>query len=420
MTPAQILCIGVNHQTAPLAIRDTIACAPTVIAPEIGEQCPHIDEWAVLSTCNRVEIYVAVSQELPPDASRELLLTHFAELGDDVLPYMYVYKNQEAIDHLLHVTSGLNSLVLGEPQILGQVNRAFRQAQEQKTSGPVLRALFRAALATGKRVRSETGIGRNPASVPSVAINQAKLALGTLSGRTILLVGAGAMARTAVKALRARNHELINIANRTRAHADALVEPWGGAVYGLDELDKALLEADIAFFATHARQPLLTRAMLQGVMARRPERPLMLFDLSAPRNIETAVENLPGVALVDMDRLQAELDESLIARRLEIPAAEAIIAEETAILNERLAQLAVRPVIAGLHQKAEAIRRREVARTMRHLGEVDQEMAAHIDQLSHALVNQLLHEPTIRLRHEANGVRTDTVSEIVRELFNLE
>ncbi|MFN2278360.1 MAG: glutamyl-tRNA reductase, partial [Candidatus Promineifilaceae bacterium] len=146
----------------------------------------------------------------------------------------------------------------------------------------------------------------------------------------------------------------------------------------------------------------------------------MLFDLSAPRNIETAVENLPGVALVDMDRLQAELDESLIARRLEIPAAEAIIAEETAVLNERLAQLAVRPVIAGLHQKAEAIRRREVARTMRHLGEVDQEMAAHIDQLSHALVNQLLHEPTIRLRHEANGVRTDTVSEIVRELFNLE
>ena len=420
MTPAQILCIGVNHQTAPLAVRDTIACAPAVIAPELGEQCPYIDEWAVLSTCNRVEIYVAVSQEMPPHASRELLLTHFGELGEEMLPFMYVYKDDEAIDHLLRVTSGLDSLVLGEPQILGQVSRAFNRAQEQKTLGPVLRALFRSALATGKRVRSETGIGRNPASVPSVAINQAKSSLGTLSDRNVLLVGAGAMARTAVKALRARNHDLINIANRTPAHAEALVEPWGGTVYGLDELEEALVEADIAFFATHARLPLLTQAMLQGVMAQRPERPLMLFDLSVPRNIETDVEELPGVALVDMDHLQAELDESLIARRLEIPAAEAIIAGETEILNERLAQLAMRPVIADLHQKAEAIRRREVARTMRHLGEVDQEMVDHINQLSHALVNQLLHEPTIRLRHEANGSRTDVVSEMVRELFNLE
>jgi glutamyl-tRNA reductase len=284
----------------------------------------------------------------------------------------------------------------------------------------VLRALFRSALAAGKQVRSETKIGCNPASVPSVAISQARLSLGSLSGRTFLLVGAGAMAHTAVKALRARNHELINIANRTLAHAEELAASWGGTVYGLDDLENALVEADIAFFVTHARQPLLDQEMMEAVMARRRERTLMIFDLSAPRNVDPAAGEIAGVTLVDMDNVKAELDESLVARRQEIPAAEAIIAEETAFLNERLSELAMRPVIAGLRQKAEAIRRREVARTLRHLGDVDQETLAHINHLSQSLVNKLLHEPTIRLRREANGSRPDAVTEVVRDLFNLE
>lgn len=420
MIPAQILCIGVNHETAPLAVRETMACAPPVADPLLGKQCPHIDAWVMLTTCNRVEMYIATSQETPVDATRDMLLTHFHDLGDDLLPYMYVHKGEAAIDHLLRVAAGLDSLVLGEPQILGQVNRAFGQAQEQGTAGPVMRALFRSALAAGKRVRNETGIGRNPASVPSVAINQARAALGTLGDRSILLVGAGAMAQTAIKALRARNYEAINIANRTPAHAQALADGWGGKVFALDELDAAVAGADIVFCATHARQPLLDRELVARVVEQRPERPLLLFDLAAPRNIDPAVEELAGVTLVDMDRLRAELDDSLVARRREIPAAEAIIAEEMAWLNERLAELAMRPVITGLRQKAESIRRRELARTLRHLGEIDPETFSHIDHLSQALVNQLLHEPTRHLRKEANGDSRDSLAETVRALFNLE
>lgn len=420
MIPAQILCIGVNHETAPLAVRETMACAPPVVQPLSGKDCPHIEEWVMLSTCNRVEMYIATSVETPVDASRDMLLTHFRDLGDDLLPYMYVHRGEAAIEHLLRVAAGLDSLVLGEPQILGQVNRAFSRAQEQGTAGPVLRALFRSALAAGKRVRNETEIGRNPASVPSVAINQARAILGSLKDRSILLVGAGAMAQTAIKALRARNYEDINIANRTPAHAQTLAAAWGGKVFGLDALDSALAGADIVFCATHARQPLLDRELVARVVEQRPDRPLLLFDLAAPRNIDPAVEELAGVTLVDMDRLQAELDGSLVARRREIPAAEAILAQETAWLKERLAELAMRPVIAGLRQKAETIRRRELARTLRHLGEIDHETFSHIDHLSQALVNQLLHEPTRHLRKEANGDGRDSLAETVRALFNLD
>ena len=419
MNPAQILCIGVNHQTAPLAVREAMACTPPAADPALGHHCPHIEEWALLSTCNRVEMYVATPAGIPFATPAELLLSHLGIADGDILDHMYVYKGQTAVEHLLRVTAGLDSLVLGEPQILGQVSRAFSQAQELGSAGPVMRALFRSALATGKRVRSETGIGRNPASVPSVAIKQARDTMGSLRERPILLIGAGAMAQTAVKALRARKCEKLSIANRTPAHAAQLAAAWGGTVYGLDDLDEALAAADVVFSATHARRPLLDPARMARVMDARRGRPLLLFDLAVPRDIDAAVADLPAVTLVDIDSLRAELDDSLVARRREIPAAEAIIAEEAARLQERLSQLAMRPVIAGLRQKAETIRRRELARTLRYLGDLDPQALEHVEHLSHALVNQLLHEPTARLREEATGERPEALSEVVRDLFNL-
>ena len=419
MTTTRILCIGVNHETAPLAMRETLACMSPVTDPGLGHACPHIDEWVIVSTCNRVEIYVATSTTLPLDNARELLLTHFGASGSDLLPYVYVYEDEAAIDHLLRVAAGLDSLVLGEPQILGQVSRAFTQAQEQHTAGPVMRALFRTALAAGKRVRSETAIGQNPASVPSVAINQARLLLGSLRERTLLLVGAGAMAQTAIKALRAREYSNIRIANRTFSRAEALVEPWGGTAYELGDLSSAVAAADVVFCATDSQVPLLTADLVRGAMAGRTERPLLLFDLSVPRNIDPAAVLVDGVTLVDMDRLHADLDESLTARQAEVPAVEAILAGESAALQQRLAELAMRPVIADLRQKAEQIRRRELERALRNLGDVDEQTLAQLQHLSRALVNQLLHEPTRRLRQEATGERHQAVAEVVRALFNL-
>ena len=420
MTPAQILCIGVNHETAPLSIREDLACSPAYHESILKREFPQIQEWVWISTCNRVELYAACVCDMPQDRVGDLFTTLHGRCLEDIEPYVYTLHNEEAARHLLRVAAGLDSMVLGEPQILGQVNRAFSEAQEKGTVGPILRAMFNSALAAGKRVRNETAIGRNPASVPSVAITQARSWLGGLREREILLIGAGAMAQTAIKALRARSYSRISIANRTLAHAQALVEPWDGRVYTLAELPAALETADIVFSATHAHEPLLTGEMLAAVQEKRRQRPILLIDLAVPRDIDKAVLDVPGVALIDIDHLQAELDESLVARRGEIPAAEAILEEELDRLQFKLAEVAMRPVIAGLRQKAETIRRREVARTMRHIGEVDEETLQHIQHLSRSLVNQLLHEPTLRLREEANGERPDALSEVVRDLFNLE
>jgi glutamyl-tRNA reductase len=419
MMAAQIFCIGVNHETAPLAIREALACTPPAANPSLGSECPHISEWALLSTCNRVEVYAASDTTLEIAAPHELLITHFGDIGHDLEQHMYVLNGEQAANHLLRVASGLDSMVLGEAQILGQVKQSFTVALKQKSIGPILTALFRAALMAGKRVRSETAIGCNPASIPSVAISQAQSRLGSLHDSKILLIGAGAMAQTAVKALRARDYSHITIANRTLAHAQSLAAAWDGQAYGLDALPQVLVEADVVFAATHADRLLLAPEMLGEVMEQRGGRPMLLFDLAVPRDIDTRVDAIPGVSLIDLDRLRADLDESLTARRKEVPAAEAIIAEEAGRLDDELAEIAIRPVLVELRQRAEAIRRREVARTLRHLGDVDDETLQHINHLSQALVNQLLHEPTKRLRAEATGERPEEMADAVSELFNL-
>ena len=419
MTPAQIYCIGVNHETAPLAVREGLAGTPAVHNALLHEKYPQIGEWAWISTCNRVELYAACVCELATDKVCDLFADLHGGSVAEIQPYIYTLHDEEASSHLLRVAAGLDSLVLGEPQILGQVSRAFSKAEEEGTTGPVLRALFRSALTAGKRVRNETAIGKNPASVPSVAINQARDRLGSLMDKNILLLGAGAMAQTAIKALRNRKLSNINIVNRTAAHAQALVEPWNGRAYALVELPDALHTADVVFCATHAVHPLITAGVMAEVTEKRGQKPLLLFDLAVPRDIDPAVTDCAGVTLIDIGRLRAELDESLVARQCEVPAAEAILVEELERLQVQLAEVSIRPVIAGLRQKAEAIRQRELARTMRHIGDVDQETLEHIQHFSHALVNQLLHEPTRRLRQEATGDRPDAVSGVVNDLFNL-
>jgi glutamyl-tRNA reductase len=421
MLPDQIICIGVNHETAPVAVREELACLPPRFGSLITARIPQVHEWALISTCNRVELYVvaAAGEDAAP-----ALVALFAEAHGNVPAalqhHLYLLRDDEAAGHLLRVAAGLDSLVLGEPQILGQVNRAFALAQEQGGAGPVLTAVFRAAISAGKRVRSETAIGQWPASVPSVAIAQAREALGGLVEREILLVGAGAMAHTAVKALRARGYEHVHVANRTRSRAAALVAAWGGTAYGLEELPQALRRADVVFCATHAGAPLITAGMVRQVMAERTERPLLLFDLAVPRDVEEAVGTLPDVCLVSLDDLQSTLDESLQQRQGAVPAAEAILAAEQLRLEGQLAELSVRPVIAGLRQKAEAIRCRELARALRRLDGLDEETLAQITHLSQTLVNQLLHEPTLRLRAEAVNGEPTYYATAVRDLFNLD
>ncbi|MBE7530404.1 MAG: glutamyl-tRNA reductase [Chloroflexi bacterium] len=408
-----ILCLGLNHQTAPVSLRERLSCSLAVLA---GQMPTAVSELALLSTCNRIELYAVIQ---PDETATATLLLHLlaqtqppgpAELAD----YVYFLRGDTAVNHLLRVASGLDSLVLGEAQILGQVTDAYRTAVAQHTIGPVLDALFKTAIRAGKRARAETTISSNPASVSSVAIALARQALGSLTNRAILVVGIGEMGQLALKALRARELTNVSVANRTKSRAETAVAPFNGRAYSLDELPQAIQAADVVMTAVHSPRPIVD---ITTILER--ERPLVIVDIAVPRNVDTAVAALPHVQLFNLDHLQATLDDSLAARTAEIPQVEHIIAAETAQLNTHYAELTVKPLILEMRRKAEQIRETELERALRHLGEVDEQTMAHLQRFSHSLVNKLLHEPTLRLKEKAGHQQAGEYATAVRELFGL-
>lgn len=430
MSVRQIVCLGLSHRTAPVEVRERLRCSLI----DVGQLLPMLDEGMVtdygrfsaiseaviLSTCNRMEFYTVVDTAVadPRQLMVDLLASiHPADLdamGDQV----YFYAGETAVSHLLKVAAGLDSLVLGEPQILGQVTDAYMAAVKAHTIGPILDALFQTAIRSGKRARTETAIGSNPASISSVAIALAQQVVGSLHDKHVLIIGSGEMAQLAVKAIYVRGVGQMSVANRTLSRAEALASGSGGYAYGLDQLAQALVAADVVISATASPVPVLDWDLVAEAMADRAERPLVLIDIAVPRDIDPAVAEIEGVTLYDVDDLQHTLDESMDARKAEIPQVNEILAGEQACLEMELRTLTVKPLIADLHQKAEAIRQRELERTLRHLGDVDPQTLEQLHQLTRSLVTKLLHEPTKQLRTQASS---GTVVDIntVRELFGL-
>jgi len=433
----QIACLGLSHRTAPVEVREQLRCSVLDAGQLLGQSLPAKSEWrgadswretavirelVILSTCNRLELYARLSADAA-DARAHLEALLAAIHQTDLRPFahqFYFYAGETAVSHLLGVAAGLDSLVLGEPQILGQVTGSYMAAVDAQTIGPVLDALFRAAIRAGKRTRSETTISSQPSSVSSVAITLAQQIVGDLNTRHTLVVGLGEMGRLALKALGHRGVAAVSVANRTLARAETAVAPFTGQAYSLAQLPAALRAADVVISATAAPAPLISETLVRQAMAQRSERPLVLIDLAVPRDVDPAVKNLPGIHLFDVDDLQGGLDESLAARQAAVPLAEAIVLQETAVLDKELQQLAVQPVIADLHQKAETIRQRELQRTLRHLGEVDPQTLEHLQLLTRSLVNKLLHEPTKQLRTQAGTETAVAYASTVRELFGLE
>lgn len=408
-----ILCLGLNHQTAPVALRERLNCSLATLA---GHMTTAVTELALISTCNRIELYAIIQPGETAAAAPLLnLLAQTQQLDPAELEdYVYFLTGDTAVNHLLRVASGLDSLVLGEPQILGQVTDAYMTAVSQHTIGPILDALFKTAIRTGKRARTETAISSNPASVSSVAIALAQQALGGLAHRAMLVVGVGEMGQLALKALRARGLTQVSVANRTKSRAETAVAPFNGRAYSLDELPQALHAADVVITATYSPQPIVD---IKTIGER--ERPLVIVDIAVPRNVDTAVATLPHVRLYSLDDLQATLDDSLAARTAEIPQVEHIIAAETEQLSTHYVELTVKPLILEMRRKAEQIRETELERALRHLGEVDEQTMIHLQRFSHSLVNKLLHEPTLRLKEKAGHQRAGEYATAVRELFGL-
>ncbi len=426
MTEPVITCIGISHNTASLALREELCCTPDLIYHAwanwpLADTRP-MSELALIATCNRLELY-AVHDACQSDSfqtSLELLSFCAGRPLDELAPHLYALSGPAAVDHLFRVAAGLESQVLGEAQILGQVSETYTGAIKAGAMGPYLSALFQAAIRAGKRARAETAIGRNPVSLSSTAITAAQHIFSDLQRRPVLIIGAGEMAQLAVKALLAKGVTQISIANRTLERATHLAAAAGGKAFSLGELPHILPMVDVVISATGAPHAVIDRALIEAA-ALSPDHRLLLVDIALPRDIDPDVRQLPGVQVMDMDDLKRQVDKSLLLRQAEMPRVEKIIAEEREIFEERLRYLVVTPVISDLRQKAEMIRQRELERATRHLGPLDEETTRQLELFSRSLVKKLLHEPTINLRDIAG--REDDPTEYVRtfrELFGLE
>lgn len=384
-----------------------------------AERCPEVEEHVVLSTCYRVELYAFLVDGV--EDARDVLVDALADAHEvdraALVDHLYVHSGEDVARHLCRVSAGLDSLVLGEAEILGQVRDAFELGKP--AAGPALALLFRTAVAAGRRARSESAIGANPGTASSMALSLAEGVLGDLRDRRALVIGAGRIGLQTLKAVTGRGSAGVAVANRTLATAADAAARFGGFAFSLPELERALAWADLAVTATSSEEPVVTAGAVRAAMARRPDRPLVLVDLAVPADVEREVGQIEGVKLFDVDDLRAGLDGALAARLREVPKVEAIVEDEVVAFCRRLRELEVEPVLAAIRLQAEAIREQELERTLRRLGDVDRKTEEQIEHLSRALVKKLLHDPTVRLRERAGDGAADEFAAALRELFGL-
>lgn len=419
-----IHCLGLNHTTAPIALRERLDFSEEAVQAALarlgcGEGLEHVTELAILSTCNRVEVY-AVSSEVVFDELEAFLSEARGVSVEELHPILYEHLDEAAVKHLMSVAAGLDSLVIGEPQILGQVTRALELARGQGAAGPLLNRLIQAAIHAGKRARTETDISRNPASVASLAARVCEQSHPDLRTAQVVVLGAGEMAELAVEALRKRGVQAILVINRTLERARGLASRWQAEIGTFELVPEALERADILIASTGAPHTLIHPDMVATAMQKRPERSLVLIDIAVPRDIDPEVVSVPHVKLADIDSLNEQLEVSLAERSADIPRVEAIIAEEQAEFMEFLSSLNMLPLIATLHQQAERIRKSEVERTLRRLPGLTEAERMHIEAMTLALVKKILESPTRRLRAEATSSNAVEYAALARALFELD
>jgi glutamyl-tRNA reductase len=412
----RLVCLGLSHRTAPVELRERLGA----LGPAAGA-CPAVEEHVVLSTCYRVELYAYLSDGV--EGARDELIDVLADgHGVDrelLVDHLYVHAGEDVCRHLCRVASGLDSLVLGEAEILGQVRDAHDAASNAGATGPVLTLLFRAAITAGRRARSETAIGANPATASSMALALAASALGELGEKRALVVGAGRIGLQSLKAASGRGISELAVANRTPERAAEAAASFGADAYGLDGLEEALRWADVAVSATSSEQHVVPESTVRAAMAGRDGRPLVLVDLAVPADVERSAGGVPGVRLFDVDDLRAGLDDAIASRLREVPKVEEVVDEEVEAFARRYRELEVEPLVAELRRQAEEVRAAEVSRALRDLGELDPQAVERIEHLSRVLVKKLLHDPTVRLRERAGDGDADDVAAAVRELFGL-
>jgi glutamyl-tRNA reductase len=377
-------------------------------------------EAVALSTCNRTELYLVDEDEHAQARALDALAGRAGLDATQLRGSTYAVADEAAAVHLFRVAAGLDSLIPGEAQILGQVRAAYEAACEADAVGPTLHRLFGQALRVGRRVRTETAIAENPASISSAAAELAERLLGDLRGRQVLVIGAGKMADLAAVNLVARGAATIVVANRSPESAARLAERFGGRAVGLEALDAELEPADLVVASTSAEGQVLTAETVKRVLARRDGRPLSFIDIAVPRDLDPAIGELEGCHLHDIDDLQSVVDASVASRREEAVRAEAIVAEEGDRFLEWWRSLDVVPAIASLRARAEAIRRAELERADRRLSSLSPSERSAVEALTSQIVAKLLHQPTVRMKEAAAAADGLAYADAVRHLFDLE
>ncbi|HTC29193.1 MAG TPA: glutamyl-tRNA reductase [Candidatus Acidoferrum sp.] len=423
-----LVCLGLSHHTAPIEVRERHAFPPSRVVEALVALRDYsaVKEAAMLQTCGRLEIYAELDDYEAGVTQLRSFLGNFghgeARERYDLDSYLYTLLGRQAIEHLFRVSTGLDSMLIGEAEILGQVKDAYIAAQQAKSLGKSLHRLFREALNAGKHARSQTRIGDESTSIATAAIDAAKARLGPLEGKSVVVIGAGKMGRTAVRRLRDEGAQRLIVTNRTISRAQELIAEVGfGEAIEMPGLVEALGAADVVVTSTGASHFVVKRETVVQAMAQRPDRPLFIIDIAVPRDTDPSVREIPGVTLVDVDGLKTVIDERLGVRREAIPQVEEIIEEFIARFGAWYQSRLAVPVIASLTQKAEAIRTNELARLFGRCPELSEREKMLVTGMSMTIVSKFLHSVVVKIRDKATSNHAEAIAQVrlLDELFEL-
>ena len=422
MSVEQILVVGVNHKTAPVEVREKLACADISEPLGLLGEIPGCEEFCFLSTCNRVEVIFTSRQPDETVARVRAFLFRASALSDQqAIDYTYLHQGAAAISHIFRVAASLDSMVVGEPQILGQLKEAYRQATAHKCTGVILNRLIHKAFSAAKRVRSETNIGSSAVSISFAAVQLAKKIFGDLRGKKVLLAGAGEMAELAAEHLLSQGCTKVIVANRTLENAVKLAKRFKGKAVALSDLHTQLEVADIMVSSTGAPGLILERDEVRPIMKKRRSRSLFFIDIAVPRDLDPRLNDLDNVYLYDVDDLSQVVEINKKERQQEARRAEVIIDEEVVKLLGWLENMALTPTISALRRKAEEIRLAEINRSLPHLKGLSEKELKTIHKLTNAIISKMLHNPISYLKEEGCGAdeKQRKLAEIHR-LFGLD
>ncbi|WP_274362599.1 glutamyl-tRNA reductase [Paenibacillus thermotolerans] len=418
-----IVVVGLNYKTAPVEVRERFAFAPEKLPQALRELkgTKSILECVIVGTCNRTEIYAVVDRsKWCGQYIRAFIEAWFGVPRGEYSPYLYVHEDDAALRHLFNVTCGLDSMVLGETQILGQVRDAFLLSQSERATGTIFNSLFKQAVTVAKRAHSETAIGENAVSVSYAAVELGKRIFGSFAKKKVLILGAGKMSELTAKHLHAGGAVSVSVVNRTLSRAEELASKFGGSAHSLERLPELLADSDVVISSTGSDGLVLTKSDVEAAMRARPSRPLFMIDIAVPRDLDPAIHDVQNVYLYDIDDLEGIVEANMELRRQEAAKIESLIDEGIADFHQWYRTLGVGPVIRALQDKASAIHEETLADMRKKLPDLTDREWKVISKLTKSMLNQLTHDPILRVKELAPGRRGDEAIERFVELFALE